>query len=310
MPLFFFVAGYVHTKPGKIDTVWKFLLSVLKKAFWDFWPIITFALIRVYCFHQYPDFPTAYNLFIENPAEGLWFFFVLFFVDLFFSFGTYLSHFFWRSLTKKILPLVTFLSFWAVLLVLYETKLTNGNFLGVELTLRYGLFYAMGYGACRFSSHLDEKKKAVRLFLWVSYAVCLSAFLTVCLVVPSIFGLDLTFFPNQLLLFFGGVAATMVFYLQAFVLAHFCFFQILSYGGRFTGDVYWAQPNLIKWWPLWAAGTASLQWLSGFALAGLVFLFVGLGVLLCYYVPFLHFLFFFRPYSRYPFERKWLALFR
>ena len=310
MPLFFFVAGYVHTKPEKIDTILKFLLSVLKKAFWDFWPIITFALIRVYCFHQYPDFPTAYDLFIKNPAEGLWFFFVLFFVDFFFSFGTYLSHFFWRSVTKKMLPLATFLTFWVVLFVLYETKVADGNYLGVELALRYGFFYAIGYIVFKVAPHLDEKKKSVQLFLWITYGVCLSAFIAVCLVVPSIFGLDLTFFPNHLLLFFGGVASTFVFYLQAFVLAHFRFFQTLSFGGRFTGDVYWAQPNLIKWWPHWVADTVALQWLSGFALGGLVFLFVGLGVLLCYFVPFLHFGFFFRPYSRYPFERKWLALFR
>lgn len=310
LPLFFFVAGYVHTKPEKIDTFLKFFLSVLKKAFWDFWPIITFALIRVYCFRQYPDFPTAYSLFIKNPAEGLWFFFVLFWVDFFFSLGTYLSHFFKGPAFKKALPLVTFLSFWLVLFILYETKQTDGNYLGVELALRYGLFYALGYLGFLFLPRLDETKKAVRLGLWLSYGVCLSVFLAVCLVVPSLFGLDLTFFPNHLLLFFGGVASTVVFYLQAHFLARFRFCRILSYGGRFTGDVYWAQPNLIKWWPHWVAGTMALQWLSGFALAGLVFLFVGIGLVLCYFIPFLHFAFFLRPYSRYPFERKWLALFR
>ena len=310
LPLFFFVAGYVHTKPEKINTGFKFLLAVLKKAFWYFWPIITFALIRVYCFHQYPDFPTAFDLFIKNPSEGLWFFFVLFFVDLFLSLGTYLSHFFWRSLTKKALPLVTFLTFWVILFILYETKMADGDYLGVELTLRYGLFYALGYLAFLFVPRLNEKKKAVSLGLWITYGVCLLAFFVICLAVPSLFSLDLTFFPNHLLLFFGGVASTVVFYLQARLIVRFRFFQILSYGGRFTGDVYWAQPNLIKWWPLWVADTAALQWLSGFALEGLVFLFVGVGVLVCYFVPFLHFGFFFRPYSRYPFERKWLALFR
>jgi len=309
MPLFFLVAGYVHTKEEKLNRWYLLLWGILKKALWYLWPIITFALIRVYCFGQYEDFPHYYDHFLNNPSEGLWFFFVLYWMVVFFDVGTYIGHFFHNPMIKGLLPVLTSVLVDAVLLLAFNYGGTDGIYLGTGLFRQYSVYYLVGYGlflAYRNADALRPRFPKAEIGVGVG---CLAVFLLIALACPGAFYWDTSLDSMRALRFCAGLSSSLFLFLLCRYLCRFRFFRILSFGGRYSGAAYWAQPNLILWWSLWKADNVAMQYLSGFALEGLVILFLAGCAFLTYWIPFAYFAFFFKPQSHYSFEKRWLFFF-
>lgn len=311
MPIFFFAGGFVATKVSKLNRWDKWLWCFFKKALWYFWPIITYGLIRSYAMGQYADFPDAFYHFMNNPLEGLWFFWVYFWVVTFFDLGTFLGSFFKNKTIQALSPLLTSAIFYLTILIVYENGGTDGFYLGTELALRYGGFFYIGYGvSLLYKSAFVQTKTYQRIALGV-YFVALFGYVFVAFWYPSVFAIWNTISSpvDHTVRFFSGLCAALVSFFQARFLVRYKVFRFFSYGGRFTAESYWAQPNLILWWPKWSTATLALSYLSGFALLGLVILFIGLSLAILYWIPFAHFVGFMRPFSRYAYEKKALSLF-
>lgn len=310
MPLFFLVAGYVHTKEEKLNRWYLLSWGILKKALWYLWPIITFALIRVYCFGQYDDFPNYYYHFLNNPAEGLWFFFVLYWVVVFFDVGTYIGHFFRSPIVKGLMPILTSVIVDIVLFLTINCGLTDGVYLGTGLFLQYSVYYLVGYGLFLVYQNGNTLGRRFRRAEIGAGVASLAIFLLIVLGCPKAFYWNMSLGSMRALRLCAGLSSSLFLFLLCRRLCRFRFFRVLSFGGRYSGAAYWAQPNLILWWSLWKADGIVMQYLSGFALEGLVILFVMGCAFLAYWVPFAYFAFFFKPQSHYLFEKRRLSFFK
>ncbi|MCR4561956.1 MAG: hypothetical protein K5694_01945, partial [Bacilli bacterium] len=222
--------------------------------------------------------------------------------------GTYISHFIVQKPLKMTIRFLPSLIAVVVFICLYGTRTVDVTYLGIALYLEYCLYYYLGIAVRELKdanklSFLDNK-----LTYWILLVLTGAVYFSfACGLESSFVRHNKSQFvlgdPLNLLLSTCGV---LFFYLVAIKIPKNKGTVLFSKLSKFSLESYWAHPNLLKWWGVWAVPNLALAYLSAFAMTLMCLGFILVSIFIIYQIPFLHFLAFGKSYSRYKFERKCL----
>ena len=300
MPLFFFASGLVSPRQEKLDGFGKFLLRTLKNALTLLFPCLTFLLLS--CALSSASVLTAFRLFYEDPQNGLWFLFVLFFVHLVFDFGTYLSTKMGFRGSSILVPILFSAVCCLFALLLPRLAGFSPRILGLKLFAYYIPYYVFGFLARCFlsSAAFSSRKPAV---LWTIFGASLAIVLFEVFYFPSIPAFDdgdILFLAIRVL---GSTAS---------ILVHLFLTDILTSNGKlgrfaslgsYSLQSYYLHILFLRTLPFSASG-AAMQWLLSFGTAILLAMMVGVACLILHFIPFANLVLFGKSRSFYAFERR------
>jgi fucose 4-O-acetylase-like acetyltransferase len=301
MPLFITVSGMLCIPKERASTFKKLISELLKKARLYLYPTFSFILLDCLVFGNYSrNLGNAFLAFFKGPT--FWYLWVLFFIILFFDIGLYLSSKIKNKTVSTLFPYIFSVLIFVLLAAVVLFFLKGSDLLGIKLICYYLPFYCFGFllQQTKVFVNVQNNKKAniSPLLFIVSFAI----FAIEVVYFKSIFS-----FPDTSLLFLAiryigsvtGVYAVM-----------FSFSKIpvteaitgISKIGHFTLEFYYLQVIF--------AGSISSLFSNDYSPTNCLILFLlyvvvcALCMLLFYFVPFLHFAIFGKPWSFYSFEKR------
>ena len=287
--IFFFVSGISHGYRKPLKPL-GFLYDILKRGLMYMWPIVLFLLLRVWLFNQWPTVDKAFGEFWEYPVMGMWFLWVLLWINLTVDIGLLISYF--APKYKKIFVTLMILVFYTLIIILREQNIIYlRTYLGYDYFVAYTPIFLFGY--------LFGDKLFTNINWKVSISlICVGLVMSILIVHYSeqMVVIDL---PTHLPLFYIATTGTLlVYYGVSNLLNETKVGNVFSYFGRFTLEAYFLHLMIVKNWGGMRITDQALctGWTIGIFLACIADIFAVL--IICYYVPFIHLLIFGKSLSR------------
>lgn len=295
LPIFFIFSGISVSYRQPLKPL-GFLYDILKRALNYMWPVVFFLILRVALYKQWVDVPAAFAEFWELPVMGLWFLWVLLWLNLSSDIGLLIS-----SLFPKYKKLCVFLfvaaSYATIVILRQQNVIYTNTFIGYDYFIAYTPIFLFGY---LFGD------KLFRYFnKWVSIACfCIGIAATVLIVNYSTKMVVIDLPTNLPLFYIASLFALLAMYGLGTLLNHFKFSKALAFMGRFTLEAYFLHLMLIKNWRNMGLTDPSLQ--TGWTIALFLLCVVNTAVVVAvtYFIPLGHFLMFGKSWSFYKFEKK------
>ena len=268
MPLFFFIAGYFSSR--KATSVSRFLdcaKNELRACDFYLIPFFSFALLK-WASGGYMSSSLFEHLFliISHPQNGLWFLWVLFWMETILNLSGFFAGFIKRTPLKKIITIVFYLLCLSVPAALY---LFANDFGDAKLLIYYSLFFLLGPILMpileKVTSIGDGEKRHLLMALLVAISLL---FLTFALnYSPSYLNAPDTLI-NISLRVLGGLSSIAAIVLVCSELCRLSLFQRISKLGMFSLETYYvhvfllsipAIDGLFRKWPFaWSFATLVL----------------------------------------------------
>lgn len=295
LPIFFFLSGLTvsYRKPLK---PLGFFFDILRRGFNYMWPVVFFLVLRVALYQQWPDVPKAFETFWGWPVMGLWFLWVLLWLNLASDIGLLISSLFPKY--KKICVFFTLAISYALIIILRQKNVIYSNtFIGYDYFVAYAPIFLFGY--------LFGDKLFKFINKWISLVSISIGLVGTILIVHFSRQMVTMDLPTNIPLFYiASLFGLLVMYGVGTLLERYKFSKVIAFMGQFTLEAYFLHLMLIKNWGNFHLTDPGLM--TGYTI-GLYLLCVvnttGV-VLVTYFIPFSHFLLFGRSWSFYKFEKK------
>lgn len=295
LPIFFFFSGISVSYRKSLKPL-GFLYDILKRALNYMWPVVFFLILRVALYTQWPDVPKAFEVFWNLPVMGLWFLWVLLWLNLASDIGLLISSLFPKF--KKLCVFLLVAISYAIIVILRQQNIIYYNtFIGYDYFIAYTPIFLVGY--------LFGDKLFRYINKWVSIATFEVGVTITVLIVnysPQMVVIDL---PTNIPLFYvASLFAMLAMYGLGTLLEQFKFSKVIAFMGRFTLEAYFLHLMLIKNWK--GMGLTDPGLITGYTIGLFLLCVVNTAavVTVTYFIPFSHFLLFGRSWSFYKFEKK------
>jgi len=239
LPIFFFFSGISvsYRKPLK---PLGFLFDIVKRGLNYMWPVVFFLILRVALYSQWPDVPKAFEVFWDIPVMGMWFLWVLLWLNIASDIGLLVATIFPKY--KKICVFLLVSISYALLVILRENKIIYSNtFIGYDYFMAYTPIFLFGY--------LFGDKLFKYINKWVSIvSLCLGLTLVILIVhfCKQMVVIDL---PTNIPLFYiASLFAFLTMYGLSTLIEKVKFSKIIAFAGKFTLETYFLHLMLIKNW--------------------------------------------------------------
>lgn len=298
VPIFFFLSG-ITTSYRKPLRPLAFLYDILKRALNYMWPVVFFLVLRVALYNQWVDVPKAFEVFWDTPVMGLWFLWVLLWVNLASDIGLLIASFFPKY--KKLCVFMLLAISYAIIVILRQQKVIYSNtFIGYDYFVAYAPIFLFGY---LFGD------KLFRFFnKWVSIASFVVGLTLTILIVYYSRPMVVIDLPTNIPLFYiASLFAFLTLYGVGTLLTQYKFSKVIAFIGQFTLEAYFLHLMLIKNWG--SFGPMDNGLITGYTIGLFLLCVVNTAgvVAISYFIPFSHFLLFGRSYSFYKFEKKFFS---
>ena len=297
LPIFFFFSG-ISTSFRKPLKQLGFFFDILRRGLNYMWPVVFFLVLRVALYNQWPDVPRAFEVFWDIPVMGLWFLWVLLWLNIVSDIGLLVATIFPKY--KKICVFLLVSISYAIIVILRERSIIFTNtFIGYDYFIAYTPIFLFGY--------LFGEKLFKYINIWVSivsFAIGLTLTILIVNYSRPMVVIDL---PTNIPLFYiASLFAFLTMYGLSTLVERVKFSKVIAFMGRFTLEAYFLHLMLIKNWSNF--GFTNNGIITGYTIGLFLLCFVNtVGVVaVTYFIPFGHFLLFGKSWSFYKFEKKFV----
>jgi len=295
LPIFFFFSG-ISTSYRKPLKPLGFLYDILKRALNYMWPVVFFLVLRVAFYNQWPDVPKAFEVFWDIPVMGMWFLWVLLWINIASDIGLLVATIFPKY--KKLCVFFLICMSYALLVILRQRGIIYSNtFIGYDYFMAYTPIFLFGY---LFG---DKLFKYINIYVSsIAFAIGLTLTILIVHYSEQMVVIDL---PTNIPLFYiSSLFGFLTMYGLSTLIERLKFSKIIAFMGKFTLEAYFLHLMLIKNWV--AFGFTDNWLITGYTIGLFLLLFVNtVGVVaISYCIPFSHFLLFGRSWSFYKFEKN------
>ena len=239
LPIFFFLSGISVSYRPPLKPL-SFLYDILKRGFNYMWPVVLFLILRVAFYNQWPDVPKAFEEFWKYPVMGLWFLWVLLWLNLAVDIGLLISIFFPKY--KKLCVFIFVALSYALIIILRQQNVIYSNtFIGYDYFVAYTPIFMFGY--------LFGDKIFKFFNKWISIALIgIGIALTVLIVYYSRKMVVIDLPTNIPLFYIASLFAFLTMYGLGTLLERLKFSKVIAFMGQFTLEAYFLHLMLIKNW--------------------------------------------------------------
>ena len=295
LPIFFFLSGIScsYRKPMKPLA---FLYDIIKRGFYYLWPITLFLIFRVAFYSQWPDVPTAFNEFWAWPVNGLWFLWILLWLNIVTDLGLLISIFLPKY--KKIFVFGMLLIGYMLLVILHEQGVIwLDTLIGYDYFIAYTPIFLIGY--------LFGDKLFTYVNKWLSLGLLLFG-LTILIITVSLSKqiIQVNLIEHLPVFYVSAVSSLLIHYGASTLLEKVKVGSIFALCGRFTLEAYFLHLLLLKAFNGMSFIDPGLC--TGYTIAFFLLCIVDIAavVAVIYFIPFGSFLLFGRSHSAYRFEKN------
>ena len=294
VPIYFFLSGISLSYRKPLKPV-GFFFDIIRRGINYMWPVVFFLILRVALYNQWANVPKAFEEFWEYPVMGLWFLWVLLWINLASDIGLFIASIFPKY--KKVCVFFVVLISYALIIILRQQNIIHSNtFIGYDYFIAYVPIFLFGY--------LFGDKLFKFINKWVSLASLIIGLTVTILIIYYSRGLVVVDLPTNIPLFYiASIFAFLSIYGLATLIEQYKFSKVIAFAGRFTLEAYFLHLMLIKNWSnmgLTDNGLATGYTIGLFLLC--VVNTVGVVAVTCF-IPFGHLLMFGKSYSFYKFEK-------
>ena len=307
--IFFVISGVFAPNTDKMANAKDLLFHYAKLFFQLIIPCVTFCFFTLIITNNF-DLINYFKTFIFFPGINLWFLWVLFLINIFFSFFVFLQNKLFKTIKKnsirKLIALLFYGVFLSIILIFLKIAKINYTFMGFNLVLLNSFYYLFGF-FCKKIICLDIKrisKKGLAIY-YISSGLGFLYTWICCFLFKSIYDLPDT---NLLYVIMRITASTCsVFSLIAFLklFSNFLFFKRSSKIGLYSLEIYYIHSLLLKIIDVhWLESIIPNGWIVSFSWLIILLALSGIALICILCIPFLHLLLFGKTKSYYFFESK------